>query len=123
MAQATYTDALLATAGEAVETPARRALRRLIRRKGAMFGLGVIVVFVALAVFAPYIGLYDPTATSWTAVRKAPSALHWFGTDNLGRDTFARVVYGARASLLAGVISVSIALAVGVPLGLIAGYA
>src|SRR5262249_18032067 len=88
-----------------------------------MFGLGVIVVFVALAVFAPYIGLYDPTATSWTAVRKAPSALHWFGTDNLGRDTFARVVYGARASLLAGVISVSIALAVGVPLGLIAGYA
>jgi peptide/nickel transport system permease protein len=122
MAQATYSDALTAAAGETVETPARRALRRLVRRKGAMVGLAVIVVFITLAVFAPYLGLYEPTATSWTAVRKPPSALHWFGTDNLGRDIFARVVYGARASLLAGVISVSIALAVGVPLGLVAGY-
>src|SRR5262249_26919495 len=105
-----------------IETPARRALRRLVRRKGAMFGLVVIVVFVLLAVFAPYLGLDDPTATSWSTVRKPPSAAHWFGTDNLGRDIFAPVIYGARASLLAGVISVSIALAIGVPLGLIAGY-
>src|SRR5919197_5383536 len=122
MAQATYSDALTAAAGETVETPTRRALRRLVKRKGAMVGLAVIVVFIALAVFAPYLGLDEPTATSWSAVRKAPSAAHWFGTDNLGRDIFARVIYGARASLLAGVISVSIALAVGVPLGLIAGY-
>jgi peptide/nickel transport system permease protein len=56
-------------------------------------------------------------------VRKAPSALHWFGTDEVGRDVLTRVIYGARASLLAGVISVGIALSVGVPLGLIAGYA
>jgi peptide/nickel transport system permease protein len=121
MTQVTYDDALTA-AGETVETPTRRALRRLVKRKGAMVGLAVIVVFIALAVFAPYLGLYEPTATSWSAVRKAPSAAHWFGTDNLGRDIFARVIYGARASLLAGVISVSIALAVGVPIGLIAGY-
>ena len=55
-------------------------------------------------------------------MRKAPSALHWFGTDELGRDVLARVIYGARASLLAGVISVGIALAIGVPLGLMSGY-
>jgi peptide/nickel transport system permease protein len=122
MAQATYSDALTAARGETVETPARRALRRLVSRKGAMVGLAVIVAFIALAALAPYLGLHEPTATSWSAVRKAPSAAHWFGTDNLGRDIFSRVIYGARASLLAGVISVSIALAVGVPLGLIAGY-
>jgi len=122
VAQATYSDALLAAAGNAVETPARRALRRLVRRKGAMVGLAVIVVFVLLAVLAPYLGLPDPAATTFSAVRKPPSAAYWLGTDNLGRDMLSRVIYGARASLLAGVISVSIALAIGVPLGLVAGY-
>jgi peptide/nickel transport system permease protein len=65
---------------------------------------------------------YDPTQQSWTAIRKPPSAQHWFGTDESGRDLFARVIYGARASLLAGVISISIALSLGVPFGLLAGY-
>jgi len=65
---------------------------------------------------------YDPIATSWSLVRKPPSALHWFGTDDLGRDVLVRVVYGARASLSAGVIAVGIALCVGVPVGLLAGY-
>ena len=82
----------------------------------------MIALFVVLAVFAPLIAPYDPAAQSWTAVRKAPSALHWFGTDDVGRDVLARVIFGARASLLAGVISVGIALAIGVPLGLISGY-
>ncbi|MCA1397379.1 ABC transporter permease [Bradyrhizobium sp. Arg62] len=109
-------------AAETLESPARRAWRRLIRRKGAVLGLTVIALFILLAVFAPLIVPYDPVATSWSLVRKAPSAQHWFGTDELGRDVFARVVFGARASLLAGVISVGIALAVGVPLGLVAGY-
>ncbi|MTV13627.1 MULTISPECIES: ABC transporter permease [Bradyrhizobium] len=109
-------------ATEALESPARRAWRRLIRRKGAVLGLAVIALFVLLAGFAPLIVPYDPVATSWSLVRKAPSAQHWFGTDELGRDVFARVVFGARASLLAGVISVGIALAIGVPLGLVAGY-
>ena len=107
---------------ETVESPMRRALRRLLRRKGAIFGLIVIALFVALAIFAPLISPYDPNIQSWTAVRKAPSALHLFGTDDVGRDNFSRVIYGARASLLAGVISVAIALAAGVPFGLIAGY-
>jgi peptide/nickel transport system permease protein len=65
---------------------------------------------------------YDPIATSWSLVRKAPSAQHWFGTDDLGRDIFARVIYGARASLMAGAISVGIALCIGVPFGLLSGY-
>jgi len=105
-----------------LESPSRRALRRLLRRNGAVAGFVVIAVFVVLALFAPLIAPYDPIATSWTLVRKAPSAMHWFGTDELGRDVLARVVYGARASLLAGAIAVAIALGVGVPLGLLAGY-
>src|SRR3977135_534938 len=78
------------------ESPARRALRRLFQRKGAVAGLVVIATFILLAVFAPLIVPYDPIATSWTLVRKPPSALHWFGTDDLGRDIFGRVIYGAR---------------------------
>jgi peptide/nickel transport system permease protein len=102
--------------------PWRRALGRLFRRKGAMVGLGVVLFFIALAVLAPWIAPYDPLATSWSAVRKAPSAAHLFGTDEIGRDVLARVIWGARASLLAGVVSVSISLALGVPIGLTAGY-
>jgi peptide/nickel transport system permease protein len=109
-------------AAESLDTPVRRALRRLVRRRGAMFGLAIIAAFVLLAVFAPLIAPYDPAAQSWTLVRKAPSALHLFGTDDVGRDVLARVIYGARASLLAGVVSVSIALMIGIPLGLAAGY-
>jgi peptide/nickel transport system permease protein len=123
MADVPYDSALVKLrADETIESPARRALRRLVRRKGAIFGLVVIVLFIVLAVFAALISPYDPAAQSWSAVRKAPSALHWFGTDDVGRDNLARVIYGARASLLAGVISVGIALSIGVPLGLIAGY-
>ncbi|SDS65031.1 ABC transporter permease [Bradyrhizobium canariense] len=104
------------------ESPARRALRRLLRRKGAVVGLVVIATFVVLALFAPLIAPYDPIATSWTMVRKPPSMLHWFGTDDLGRDVLSRVIYGTRASLTAGAISVGIAFSVGVPLGLLSGY-
>jgi peptide/nickel transport system permease protein len=106
-----------------VESPGRRALRRLAHRKGAMVALGVILILVVLAILAPYISPYDPARQSWTAVRKAPSALNWFGTDEVGRDILTRILYGARASLSAGVISVAIAIAVGVPVGLLAGYA
>jgi peptide/nickel transport system permease protein len=120
------TDAALASpavsAADEFESPARRALRRLFARKGAVAGLAVIAAFIALAVFAPLVVPYDPVATSWTLVRKPPSALHWFGTDELGRDILSRVIFGARASLLAGAISVGIAVSIGVPFGLIAGY-
>jgi peptide/nickel transport system permease protein len=103
-------------------TPAQRALRRLMRRRGAMVGLALVLFFVALAIFAAWIAPHDPLATSWSAVRKPPSAAHWFGTDEIGRDVLSRVVWGARASLLAGVVSVCISLVVGVPIGLAAGY-
>ncbi len=116
---------LAAETGTAAEpaSPGRRALRRLLRRKGAVLGLAVVVLMILLAIFAPFVERYDPLAIDYGAVRKAPSAAHWFGTDENGRDVYARVVWGARASLLAGVISVSIALAIGVPIGLLAGYA
>jgi peptide/nickel transport system permease protein len=105
-----------------LESPGRRALRRLFKRRGAVVGIAVIATFVVLAVFAPLLVPYDPIATNWSLVRKPPSWLHWFGTDELGRDVLARVVYGARASLMAGAIAVGIAFGLGVPLGLISGY-
>ncbi len=88
-----------------------------------MVGLIIVVFFVAIAMFAPFIAPYDPLQTSWSAIRKAPSAAHWFGTDEIGRDVLSRVIYGTRASLLAGLVSVFIALSCGVPIGLLAGYA
>jgi peptide/nickel transport system permease protein len=115
-------DALDTVSADAGERPWRLALRRLVRRRAALIGLAVVVLFVALAVAAPIVAPYDPLATDWRAVRKPPSAHHLFGTDELGRDVLARVIWGARASLMAGLVSVSIALAVAVPLGLVSGY-
>jgi peptide/nickel transport system permease protein len=122
MAETTFTGPAAARELAPLESPARRALRRVARRKGAMIGLGLITVFILLAVLAPLLAPYDPIATSWSLVRKPPSMAHWFGTDDLGRDVLTRVIYGARASLSAGAISVGIALAVGVPVGLVSGY-
>jgi len=103
-------------------SPARRALLRLVRRRGAMLGLAIVLAFVLIAVLAPVIAPQDPLQTSWSAVRKAPSAQYLFGTDDIGRDVLSRVIWGARASLLAGLVSVCIAMALGVPIGLLAGY-
>ena len=105
------------------QSPARLALRRFLHRPVAVAGLVVIVVFVAVAVFAPLLAPYDPIATSWTAIRKAPSLAHWMGTDENGRDVLSRVIFGSQASLMAGVVSVLIAGAIGVPTGLLAGFA
>jgi peptide/nickel transport system permease protein len=112
-------DAAFASAGE---HPARLAWRRLLRRRAALVGLAVVLFFIALAVLAPLAAPYDPLVTDWRAVRKPPSALHLFGTDDLGRDVLARVIWGTRASLMAGLVSVSLALAIAVPLGLLSGY-
>ena len=105
------------------ENPWARAWRRLRRRKGAKVALFVVLFLIAIAVLAPWIAPYDPTQTSFTQVRKPPSWLHWFGTDEVGRDVVSRVIWGARASLSAGLVSVGIAVGAGVPLGLLAGYA
>ena len=116
----------LETAGEITivrgDSPWRQACRRLARRPAALVGLAVILFFVGIALAAPLVSPYDPIATDWLAVRKAPSLRHLFGTDEIGRDVLSRVICGARASLLAGLVSVSIALALGMPLGLVSGY-
>ncbi len=109
--------------GNVVTAARLHPLRRLLRRPSAAIALAVIVAFVGIAIFAPWISPYDPVATDFAAVRKAPSAAHWLGTDEIGRDVLSRVIFGSRASLLAGVVSVLISLAIGVPLGLLAGYA
>jgi len=104
------------------DQPWKRALRRLVHRRGAMVGAAVVLFFVAVAIFAPMIAPYSPTATDWGAVRKAPSWAHWIGTDEIGRDVLSRVIFGARASLEAGVVSVLISLSLGIPIGLLSGY-
>jgi peptide/nickel transport system permease protein len=102
--------------------PWPRAVRRFVKRRGAVVGAVVVLFFVLVAVTAPLIAPYEPVATSWSAVRTPPSFEHWFGTDEIGRDVLSRVIFGARASLLAGVVSVCISLACGVPIGLVSGY-
>jgi peptide/nickel transport system permease protein len=104
-------------------SPTLLAFRRFRGRPAAVLGFVVIAVFVVVAVAAPMVAPFDPIATSWTAIRKAPSMQHWMGTDENGRDVLSRVVFGARASLLAGVVSVLIAAGIGVPVGLLAGFA
>ncbi|WP_420963392.1 ABC transporter permease [Brucella sp. IR073] len=99
-----------------------RAWRKFRRNRAAVFGAVLVGFFVLLAIFAPLIATEDPFKTSFTALRKPPSLAHWLGTDELGRDLFARMAYGARTSLLAGGVSVLIAVIVGVPFGIIAGY-
>ncbi|MGN6458585.1 MAG: ABC transporter permease, partial [Achromobacter mucicolens] len=109
----------------AAVTPPRsrnRAWAKFKRNRIAMLGLGIVLFFVLVAILAPFIVSQDPLQTSFTTIRKAPSASYWLGTDELGRDSFSRMVYGARASLMAGRVSVLIALVVGVPFGLAAGY-
>lgn len=99
-----------------------RAWRKLKANKGAIVGLGIVAFFVLLALIAPILPIPDPNQTDWSAVRKAPSAVHWLGTDEIGRDLLSRMIWGARASLMAGVFSVAIAILLGVPFGLLAGY-
>ncbi|HTN95454.1 MAG TPA: ABC transporter permease [Nordella sp.] len=114
------------TPGDAAHLPTprapSRAWRKLKANKGALAGCLIILFFALLALSAPLLPIADPNATSWTAIRKAPSAIHWLGTDEIGRDVLARMIWGAQASLLAGVVSVAIAIAVGLPFGLLAGY-
>lgn len=112
------------TAGNAaaLRKPVNRVLKKFIGNKSAMIGAVIVTLFVAVALLAPWLAPFDPIKANFLAVRKAPSALYWLGTDELGRDILSRLIWGARTSLLAGCISVAIAMLIGVPLGLIAGY-
>ncbi|MCW5255972.1 ABC transporter permease [Verminephrobacter aporrectodeae subsp. tuberculatae] len=99
-----------------------RAWGKFRRNHAALLGLGIVLFFVLLALLAPLLATADPLQTRFTAIRKGPSAAFWLGTDELGRDIFSRMAYGARASLTAGLVSVCIALIAGLPFGLVAGY-
>ncbi|KQB97719.1 diguanylate cyclase [Loktanella sp. 1ANDIMAR09] len=99
-----------------------RVWAKLRRNVSAMFGAGIVGLFVIVALLAPVLPIPGPAETDWGSVRKAPSAAHWLGTDEIGRDILSRMIWGAQASLLAGVVSVAIALAIGIPLGVLAGY-
>src|SRR5450759_4822023 len=110
-----------ANATNAATATSRSDLRRLLREPSALIGAAIILFFVVMAVFAPLIAPYNPNASDWMAVRQPPGAEHWFGTDDLGRDVLSRIIFGARASLAAGVVSVAVAVLGGVPFGLMAG--
>lgn len=99
------------------------ALSRIIRSKTSFIGLMIIILLIVVAVFAPYLAPYHPIDDGSIIDRyQAPSAEHWLGTDQLGRDILSRIIYGARISIQIGVIAVGIAFVVGTLLGGIAGY-
>ena len=104
----------------------REAWARLRRNPGAILGFCLVGMFVIVAVFAPLIAPHDPRAQDLAALGgrccPGPTAENWFGLDELGRDEFSRIVYGARYSLLIGVVAVSVGLSFGLILGAIAGY-
>ncbi|MBK0327844.1 ABC transporter permease [Rhodobacteraceae bacterium F11138] len=102
--------------------PQNRVWKKFRSHRSAMLGGILVTFFILMALAAPILPIPDPAATDWGAVRKAPSAAHWMGTDEIGRDVLARMIWGAQASLLAGVVSVGIALLFGVPLGIVSGY-
>lgn len=104
------------------DNPWIQAWRRLLKSKIGLAGLAIIGLLILVAIFAPYLAPYSPTEQNILFRYKAPSARHWLGTDEMGRDILSRIIYGSRISLKVGLISVSLALMVGVPLGLIAGY-
>jgi peptide/nickel transport system permease protein len=120
----------LESAEIALEAPSglwSEAWRRLIRNPGAILGAFLVSVFVVTAIFAPVIAPYSPKEQNLSLLRDGqavgPTSGHWFGIDTLGRDEFSRIVYGARFSLLIGIVAVVIGLSVGMLLGSIAGYA
>jgi ABC-type dipeptide/oligopeptide/nickel transport system permease subunit len=100
----------------------RRWWRRFARNRGAVFGLAVLVVIILTSVFAPLLAPYDPLAQGVGPALQRPSLAHWAGTDSFGRDLLSRIIYGARIALIVGVVSVALAMLIGVTLGLAAGY-
>jgi ABC-type dipeptide/oligopeptide/nickel transport system permease subunit len=96
--------------------------RKLRADRRAMLGLGAITLMVMLAILAPLVSRWDPTGIALANQLQAPSSAHWLGTDLQGRDVWARLVYGARISLSVGFLSQGISLAIGLTLGLIAGF-
>jgi peptide/nickel transport system permease protein len=100
----------------------RRFLKILFSRWVVIAGVIIIIVFFIVAAFAPLLAPYDPYEPDYDIIQLAPSWQNWLGTDMLGRDILSRIIYGARTTLMVGVIAVGIAASVGMALGLVAGY-
>lgn len=113
-----YSEAKLTRA----QSPGSRTWRRFRRHKLAMGGFIVIGLLVFTAIFAPFIAPYDPNAINLLSINKPPSAEHWLGTDNVGRDTLSRAIFGARVSMTVGFFAVAVYLTIAFILGAAAGY-
>jgi ABC-type dipeptide/oligopeptide/nickel transport system permease subunit len=113
-------------AGRATGSARRRGLRQRLRgftrRRLTVVGAVLVALEVLLALLAPRLAPYPPNALDFASVLQPPSRAHWLGTDDLGRDILSRLLFGARISLGVGVVAVLLAIAVGVPLGLVVGY-
>jgi ABC-type dipeptide/oligopeptide/nickel transport system permease subunit len=99
-----------------------RSARRLIRSPMAIIGATIVIAFILAGITAELIAPYDYDQSNFSMARQGPSAEHWLGNDELGRDMLSRLLFGARISLLLGIMSVGIGLSIGVPLGIIGGY-
>lgn len=108
--------------GRRQESMSRRVLRRFSRHRLAVFGAVVILILVLVAIFAPFVARHDPYYQDYSAIKEPPSREHILGTDALGRDVWARLVYATRVSLSVGLVAVSIYTVIGTILGSIAGY-
>jgi peptide/nickel transport system permease protein len=100
----------------------RRIVRVFFGRRVVIVGLVLVLIFILMAILAPLISPYDPNQLDLENTLQGPSASHWLGTDDFGRDTLSRIIYGSQVSLMVGVLALGIAAIVGMSLGLIAGY-
>lgn len=104
------------------ETLWAQTSRRLKRSNTAIFGLVVVIALILVATFADVLAPYSATDTNPNTMFQMPNSQHWLGTDQLGRDMLSRIIYGSRVSLTVGLSSVVLAVFIGLPLGLIAGF-
>lgn len=111
-----------AAPGASGPVPRRPRRRSLPLGPGSLIALGFVLLCAAVTLLLPLLPLADPTAQNTAAMLAMPSAEHWIGTDQLGRDLFSRLLWGLRTSMLAAFTAVAVAAAIGVPLGLVAGY-
>lgn len=100
----------------------KKFLKTVFARKVTVINAIIVLIFIFLAIFAPFVAPYDPDKPDFAAFLQLPSAAHVLGTDNFGRDVLSRIIYGTRVSLIIGVLAVVVACAVGTVLGMIAGY-
>lgn len=114
--------AAVGSAPSPASTPRRRLLWKFLASRVGMVGLVVVLLYVVAAALAPFIAPYDPNAVDLMNVAAPPSASHWMGTDQFGRDILSRILFGAQTSLLLGFCVVGIATVVGTAIGTVAGY-